>query len=192
MKRFRYFISASFLSLVLGLLGIYYTLRSTRTHLTMDVAGESNVLDVRHPIPDLSIMFQGKDIEGERSNLRVLTIRIVNDGEVNIHENDYDSRRPFGVQIEGGRVVRAQVTASNSPYLAENLRPHVEAPDRILFDKIIIDKGKSVAIDALVLHQKNSAPHVRPLGKIAGVDEIGITKSFQERDQERLRHTYFI
>ena len=39
MKRFRYFISASFLSLVLGLLGIYYTLRGSRTHFSMDTPG---------------------------------------------------------------------------------------------------------------------------------------------------------
>ena len=156
MRRFKYFVSASFLSLVLGFLGIYYTLRSTPTHLTFDIAAESNVLDVRHPVSDLSIVFQGKDIEGEQSNLRVLTLRVVNDGEVNIHENDYDSRRPFGVHIEGCRVIRAQVIASNSPYLTENLRPQVAAPDRILFDKIIIDKGKFVAVEVLVLHPKNS------------------------------------
>ena len=127
MKRFRYFISASFLSLVLGLLGIYYTLRSTRTHLTMDVAGESNVLDVRHPIPDLSIMFQGKDIEGERSNLRVLTIRIVNDGEVNIHENDYDSRRPFGGQIEGGLVYNDGALVLTGDELSGSAKDHAAA-----------------------------------------------------------------
>lgn len=180
----KYFVSASFLSLVLGGLGIYYTVRGSRTHLSMDIAAESNVLDVRHPIPDLAILFQGRDIEEEKSNLRVITIRIANDGEANIHENDFDSRTPFGLRIDGGRIVRAQVTGSNSSYLAENLHPQLQAPDRIVFDKIIFDRARFVAVEAVILHSKNSAPNITPLGKIAGLDAIAVTNSFQEHDQQ--------
>jgi hypothetical protein len=180
----KYFVSASFLSLVLGFLSIYYTLRGSRTHMSMDIAAESNVLDVRHPIPDLAILFQGRDIEEEKSNLRVLTIRLINDGEANIRENDFDSRIPFGLRIDGGRIVRAQVTGSNSHYLSENLHPQVQAPDRIVFDKIIFDKERFVAVEVVILHQKNATPHVVPLGKIAGLDAIAVTNSFQGRDQQ--------
>jgi hypothetical protein len=169
---------------VISALGIYFTLRGSRTHLSMDIAAESNVLDVRHPVPDLAILFQGKDIEEGKSNLRVLTIRIVNDGESNIHENDFDSRMPFGLRIDGGRVVRAQVTGSNSSYLAENLHPQLQVPDRIVFNKIIFDKDRFVAVEAVVLHQKSDTPHITPLGKIAGLDAIAVTNSFQNHDQQ--------
>jgi hypothetical protein len=182
-SRLKYFLSASFVSLVLGFLGLYYTLRGSRTHLTMDIASESNVLDVKHPIADLLILFEGRNIEEERSNLKVLTIRLINDGEVNLHENDFDSRIPFGFQVDGGRVVRAQLSGSSSSYMSDNLHPRVESPNRVVVDKIIFDKGKFVAIDLLVLLPKNATPKIKPLGKIAGLDEIAVTNSFQDREQ---------
>ena len=185
MKKFlNYFISASFLSLILGGVGIYYTVRGSRTHLSMDIAAESNVLDVRHPIPELAIIFQGKDIEGEKANLKILTIRVVNDGEANIHENDFDSRIPFGLIVDGGSVVRAQVVGSNSQYLADNLHPHVQGSDQVDFDKIIFDKGRFVTVEVLVIHPKSVTPQVRPLGKIAGLDQIAVRNSFEESDQQ--------
>jgi hypothetical protein len=131
----------------------------------------------------LAILFQGLDIEEEKSNLKILTVRVINDGEANIHENDYDSRTPFGLQIDGGRVVRAQVVGANSSYLSDNLHPHVEGPNQILMDKIIFDKGKFVSLEILVLHPKSTNPKLKPMGKIAGLDEISVTNSFQDRDQ---------
>jgi hypothetical protein len=182
-KFLKYFVSAGFVSLVLGVFGLYYTVRGSRTHLSMDIAAESNVLDVKHSVPDLAILFQGRDIEEEKSNLKVLTVRVVNDGEANIRENDFDSRMPFGLEIDNGRVIRAQVVSANSPYLASNLHPRVEGGNRIFMDKIIFDKGKFVAVEVLVLHRKSSNPQLKPMGKIAGLDDIAVTNSFQERDQ---------
>ncbi len=127
----KYFVSASFISIALGFLGLYYTLRGTRTHLSMDIAAESNVLDVRHPISDLAIYFQGTDIDEEKANLKILTIRVINDGEASIREGDFDSRIPFGLEIGGGRIIRAQVTGSNSRYLTDNIHLRVEDQSRM-------------------------------------------------------------
>jgi hypothetical protein len=182
-KLWKYFVSASFIGIVIGVVGLYYTLRGSRTHLSMDIASESNVLDVRHPISDLAVLFQGRNIDEEKANLKILTIRVINDGDANIREDDFDSRIPFGLQIDGGRIVRAQVTGSNSRYLMDNLHLRVEEESRIVFDKVIFDKRNFVAIEVLVLHPKNAPPSIKPLGKIAGLGEIAVTNSFQERDQ---------
>jgi hypothetical protein len=157
----------------------------------MDIAAESNVLDVKHPIPDLSILFEGRDIEEERSNLKILTIRVINDGESNIHENDFDSRIPFGLQIDDGVVVRAQIVGANSTYLTDNLRPQVQAPNRILFEKVIFDRGKFVSLEILILHKKAARPRITPLGKIAGLDQISVTDSFSDHQQETFLQQVF-
>ena len=101
-KFFKYFVSAGFISLVLGVFGLYYTVRgSWGTHLSLDIAAESNVyLTLSTLVPDLAILFQGRDIEEEKSNLKVLAVRVVNDGEANIRENDFDSRLPFGLEVD--------------------------------------------------------------------------------------------
>jgi hypothetical protein len=188
---FKYFVSASFIGIAIGLVSLYYEWRGNVTHMSIDIAAESNVLDVRHPMADLSILFQGRDIEAEKSNLKVLTVRIVNDGSANILENDFDSRTPFGLWVEGGRVIRAQVVGGNSPYLSENIHPLVEGTDRIALDKVIFDKGKFVSLEVLVLHPKGSEPNLRPLGKIAGLEQISITRSFEDHNQRSLLDQVF-
>ena len=187
----KFILSASFLSLVIGLIALYYTVRRTRTNLVVDVTSESNVMDVRTPLRDLSILFQGQDIQKQNSNLRILGVRLVNDGDTNILENSFDSRIPWGLGIDGGRLIEARVTGSDSQYLSDNLHPRITGGDEVEFDKVIFDRGKYVALELLVLHDKNVEPQVRPVGKIAGMDFIPIRNSFRERDQEGFKAKVF-
>jgi hypothetical protein len=180
----KFLLSASFLSLVIGLVALYYTVRRTRTNLVVDVTSESNVMDVRTPRKDLSILFQGQDIQRENSNLRIVGVRLVNEGDTNVLESYFDSRIPWGLRIDGGRLIEARVTGSSSQYLSENLHPKVSRSDEVDFDKVIFDRGKYVALELLVLHDKNVEPQIRAVGKIAGMDAIPIRNSFRERDQE--------
>jgi len=180
----KYFLSASFLSLALGVIALYYTLRSNRTNLVVDVIAESNVLDVRTSVKDLAVLFRGQDIQQENANLKILVVRLTNQGEVNILEGYFDSRNPWGLQIDGGRVVEARVTGSNSAYLFDNLRPRIADDTHVTLEKLIFDKGKSVTLELLVLHNKTAEPRVVPFGKIAGMDSIPVTNSFRERDQQ--------
>jgi hypothetical protein len=192
-KRLRkYFVSASFIGILIGLVSLYYTLRDRQTQLTIDIASESNVLDVLHPIPDLAIVFQGQDLEKQKQSLEVLTIRLVNDGQTDIRENDFDSRIPLGLQIDNGLVVRAQVSGATLPYLGENLHPRLSGQNQVLFDKIIFDKGSSVSVDILIIHDKEQRTRVSALGKIAGLDRILITDSSQRREQQSFWQQVFV
>src|SRR5882724_9927306 len=127
----KFILSASFLSLVIGLVALYYTVRRTRTNLVVDVTSESNVMDVRTPLKDLSILFQGQDIQKENANLRILGVREVNEGEANILESHFDSKIPWGLHIEGGHLIEARVTESNSEYLSNTLHPRVTGNDEV-------------------------------------------------------------
>jgi hypothetical protein len=182
--KIKFFASASFLSLIIGLIALYYTVRGTKISLVADVTAESNVMDVRTPLKDLAILFQGEDVQKENLNLRILSVRLVNEGEANILENYFDSRIPWGLRIDGGSLIEARITGSNSQYLSDGLHPHTVDGSEVSFDKIIFDKGKYVALELLVLHNKNVEPQVRTFGKIAGMDSIPIRNSFRDRDQE--------
>src|SRR5713226_2669678 len=105
----KFLLSASFLSLIIGLVALYYTVRGTKTSLVVDVTSESNVMDVRTPLKDLSILFQGQDIQKQSSNLRILGVRLVNEGDTNILENFCDSRMPWGLGVDGGQLIEARV-----------------------------------------------------------------------------------
>src|SRR5260370_7338037 len=121
----KFILSASFLSLVIGLVALYYTVRRTRTNLVVDVTSESNVMDVRTPLKDLSILFQGQDIQKQNSNLRILGVRLVNDVDTNILQNFFDSRIPWGLRTDGGQLIQPRVTESTSQSLSDNLHPKV-------------------------------------------------------------------
>ncbi|MGO9242577.1 MAG: hypothetical protein ACLQBJ_17375 [Bryobacteraceae bacterium] len=187
----KYFASASFLSLVIGAIALLFELRSGKTNLTVDVAAESNVLDVRTSLPELAVLFRGQDIQQENLNLKILTVRIANDGEVNILEGYFDSRIPWGLQIDRGRLVTARITGSNSRYLLDNLRPRLADDSHVSFEKFIFDKGKYFTLELLVLHNKNIEPQVRVTGKIAGLDEVAVTSSFKGQEHQGLLGSVF-
>lgn len=182
--KIKFILSASFLSLIIGLIALYYTIRGTKISLVADVTAESNVMDVRTPLRDLAILFQGEDVQKENLNLKILSVRLVNEGEANILENYFDSRIPWGLRVDGGRLIEARITGSNSQYLSDSLHPRTANGAEVTFDKIIFDRGKYVALELLVLHNKGVEPQVKPFGKIAGMDNIPIRNSFRDRDQE--------
>jgi hypothetical protein len=62
----KFILSASFLSLVIGLVALYYTVRRTRTNLVVDVTSESNVMDVRTPLSNLIGQLSGFDKQSEK------------------------------------------------------------------------------------------------------------------------------
>lgn len=139
----------------------------------------------------LAVLFQGQDIQQENANLKILVVRIVNEGEVNILENYFDSRLPWGLDIQGGRVIEVRITGSNSRYLVDNLHPTITDENRITLDKVIFDRGKYVNLELLVLHNKNAEPRVAVFGKIPGMDDVPVTSSFKEREQQGLAKSVF-
>ena len=77
--------------LLVTIIGVVVTLRyERRPGLTVEVIGESDVLDVRRPLEDLVVEFGGEDIERTNRNLRVVTVRISNAGSADILQNQYD------------------------------------------------------------------------------------------------------
>jgi hypothetical protein len=63
--------------------------------------------------------------------------------------------------------------------------------NRVIFDKVIFDKGKYITLELLVLHNKSIEPQVRVVGKIAGMDEIAVTDSFKGQEHQGLLSSVF-
>src|SRR5260370_24985188 len=100
----KYLLSASFLSLIVALLTFYYEVQRTKTNLVVDVLSESNVMDVRTPLKDLSILFQGSDIQKETSNLRILELHLENGVVPNLLDTNFYTRTPWGLRIARARL----------------------------------------------------------------------------------------
>ena len=144
--------------------------------LTYEILRETDVLDVRTPVEDLQITFQNEDIQGENLNLRIYAMRVVNNGEVDILQTQFDQDEIWGLQVIGGRVIEARLTDAGSGYLSTKANPHVILENIVEFDKAIVEKGKFFAFNMLVVHAKDVTPTIIPLGKIAGIDGIVVTR----------------
>lgn len=172
------------LSLFLGVIGIYITLEEKRTELTLDIAGETNVLDVRAPMRSLSITYQGVNIAEKNLGLRILTIRLENTGEHDITQSLYDTDDVFGFIVTPGRVVETpRIVSSNSEYVARKLGPKIRGNDTIALSKVIFDRGAYAVLEVRVLHARGTNPTVVPIGKVAGVKQILVTRSWARNRQ---------
>ena len=144
--------------------------------LNYEILKEIDVLDVRTPVDQLSVTFQGEDIQEENLNLRIYAMRVTNTGEVDILKSQFDQDLIWGLRVTDGRVIEARLIESSSSYLNATVNPGIASDDTVEFPKAIMENGQFFAFNMLVLHSKDRSPVIVPLGKIAGIDEITLTK----------------
>ena len=144
--------------------------------MTYEIVRETDVLDVRTPVDDLQITFQNEDIQGENLNLRIYAMRVINNGEVDILQTQFDQDQAWGLQVIGGRVIEARPIEASSSYLNQKSNPRVVGENIVKFDQAIVEKGQFFAFNMLVVHSKDVTPEIVALGKIAGIDEIVVTR----------------
>jgi hypothetical protein len=179
-KRFAWSLLGAIVGLV-SLVVAYVATLDKRPQITFAVTNEANVFDVHEPVRNLAVYFQGEDLQRSNRNLRVLTIRIQNTGEVDILQGQYAQDEPWGFAINPGRIVEIRIVASNSGYLARAIQPRLNGSN-VQLSKPIFERGKYVVLQALVVHDKTVAPTVQPFGKIAGIERWDVTRSTLRRD----------
>lgn len=129
-------------------------------------------MDLRQPLEDLRITFQGEDLEQSNQNLRIFTIRVSNDGAVDILQDMYDQSDTWGLRFNGGKVVEARTADGSSGYLQDGIEPRLIGVNIVELAKLILEPGEFFTVEVLVLHDKVAFPDVEALGKVAGIDRI--------------------
>ena len=164
-------------SLVVGLLGVvltYIALKEPQPGVTFETISDTNVLDLRRPLQDLNIVFRGQNVQEQNLNLRIVTINVVNSGEVNILPGHYDHEDDWGLKFKDGEVIEARLVDTSSEYLRSKVVPHRLGVDTVVFPKVIFEKDAFFAIEVLLLHPKNESPSISSVGKIAGINNITV------------------
>ena len=176
----------TFVSVGIGIFGVvltFLTLQEPETHLTFEIINDTNVLDVRRPLADLKVVFRGKDVQEDNLNLRILTINVVNSGEVNILPGHYDQEDDWGMRFAGAEILEARLLDASSDYLQSRVVPQRSGVDAIVFPKLIFEKDAFFVIEILLLHSKEDRPAPSPIGKIAGIDNIVVlTRSLARQE----------
>lgn len=168
----------AFLSAIAGL---YSYLYKEKPKIDFNIISEANLVDIYKPLQELKIFFKGDDIQDKNLNLRIYTLRIENNGGVDILQNFYDQKDIWGIGIKDGEFVEARLMASNSDYILKRLQPNLKE-NTLQFEKIIFETGKFFVLEILVLHNKDFMPELVPLGKIAGIEKIIPAKVWLQKD----------
>lgn len=162
---------------VLGLGGLYVSIRDLAPSATLEILSVSNVFDVHRPLPDLTVAFKGEDVQKSGRGVRVVTLSLANLGDKNIVQGDYDQEQPFGFSIPGAQIVgQPRVVRADSEYLATNLRPKAVSDTTIEFSKVILEKGQSAVFEFVVLQERTAELAINPSGKIAGQRNLHVRR----------------
>jgi hypothetical protein len=73
---------------------------------------QKNVFDavtLNQPIDNLTLCFNGDDIRKDSLNIRVFTLKMINDGKRDIGENDYSKNAPFGIEVKNGKIIGVKI-----------------------------------------------------------------------------------
>jgi len=179
------------IAVAIGAFGLYATLHEPKPMVSLEIIGESNVLDVYRPLEDLDVSFRGQDIQKSNQNLRILTVRVENTGDTDIRQVDFDQTEAWGLYLKNGQVIRTKLVGSNVAYIQNNLNPRLASKDSVIFDKIIFDRRKYFTLEILVLHGKGVQPQIIPIGKIAGIDSISVQEYvLKEPKPSFIKQTY--
>jgi|GEM_PF-6201429 len=178
-RRLNWSIVGVVIALILGFPTVYSVVHRASSEILFEVTNEANVLDVHKPLRDLAISFKGEDIQRKNLNLRVISIRVLNSGELDVLQNQYDAGEPWGFLVDGGKIVdQPRFVGSNSRYIERRLSGRLSSDNgqRVNFPKVIIERGKFFRIEILVLHPRDVQPRVVPYGKIAGMDSFPVKR----------------
>ena len=151
------FAIASLAFTVIGALLTYLSLKEPEPGVTFETISDTNVLDLRRSLQDLNIVFRGQNVQEQNLNLRIVTINVVNSGELDILPNHYDHEDDWGMRFKNGEVIEARLVDTSSEYLRSRVVPQRLGVDTVAFPKIIFEKGAFFAIEVLLLHPKNES-----------------------------------
>lgn len=174
----------SFFGVLLTVIITVFTLSyEKKPEIVFDIINETNVLDVRQPVKDLVVLFQNENIEEKKENLRILQVKISNQGQADVLQSHYDADDIFGLEVENAKLIEVRLVDSNSSYLKGKLSPKIQAANIVQFNKLIFEKNKYVVVELLVLHTKDGELNITPLGKIVNMDKIPLTNSWLKSDK---------
>ena len=158
----------------------YY--KEEKPNLRYVVKENISVLDIRENLGSLDVLYEGESLRRNKKDLRVITIEVENQGNASVLTNFYDEKDPVGFNVINGYIAdKPKIIHTSNNYLNRELKLEKESDTKILFPRVIIDKGDSFLVKLFVLHKSEDSPEIQPIGKIAGMSPISISNDYEAR-----------
>lgn len=139
--------------------------------LTISQSAFNKVFDVYQPVGGLEISYAGENLRTTKKVLWAANLTIINSGQTGIKIDDFDSKAPLGVEIQGGDIVDNPKYLASNDYLQKELEPKV-TKNKITFSSVIIEPKDFVNVSLLILGSEEAKPKINAIGVIAGIGRV--------------------
>lgn len=158
-----------------GLFGIYTVFFYDKyPALDIEVANDAPVFSVREQVPELDILFQGTSIREAHQGLAVVTLKISNNGKAAIRASDFDAKDPLALTLLNGKIIRVDLLDSSEDYFKTVFSQVTTTNGTIVIPPFIMEQGRFMALQVLVLHDEKVRPQFKATGKVAGIAQLSI------------------
>jgi hypothetical protein len=173
LQKFANWIGWGSLGAVIGIAGLFLAIDFKKPDVRAFILGDTNIVDVKSPLNDLEILYNGRDLLKDRLTLHVYRIQMQNTGNTILSNDDFDNNDLWGIRVSSGTIVKISEPRSESAYITKNIGVQIPDQTTVLFTPIIFEPGDSFTLDFFVLVSISSeTPSVITVGKIAGIRQI--------------------
>lgn len=165
-------------AVVFGLFGIYSVFfYSKAPDLRAEIISSSPVLSIRENVQNLDILFEGQNIRQSHQLLTLISLKLVNRGNMAVKPGDFDPRDLPTILVKNGNIVKSDILETSDEYLAKVFSETTISSDHIVFTPFILEPGNFISIKLLVLHSDSVQPKIEMKGKIANIAVIPVVLS---------------
>ncbi|MEZ4942228.1 MAG: hypothetical protein R3D58_15225 [Saprospiraceae bacterium] len=172
--------------LIFGILGFYADfLRQKNPKLEFDIISNTEILDVKEDVGKIDIFYDGENLQKQNQTLRLIVLRITNNGSEHILKDYYYEDSPLGFKIENGEILEKPIVLQTSnTELKKAIKFFIDSTQTVTLPNFILEKSDYFTIKLLIKHSQGKEVILNPIGKIVGVKKIKLVNSFIEKENE--------
>jgi hypothetical protein len=167
------------LNIIFVLYAGFFNIYSPKINLSVDITQQVNALDINESVSGLKVLLNETDLFENNVNLKILTLKIWNNGTRDVEPARFDEENPFSLVVSDGKIIDAAIISTSSPYLSKKIQPTL-VKGKIIFPSFFFPAGEYFLLKISILHTKQTQPILETAGTIAGVDNIPITSSYHQ------------
>lgn len=176
---------------ILALLGIagtvvtiYAFFQEKNVDVRYEIIANTNVLDFNEDLSKLEVLYDSTNLKQTHENLRIVTVRVINNGQEHLLKEFYDLNDPLGIKISSGTIIeKPELIQTSSDYLKRNLK-FSNSDNQITFPQVILESGEFFILKLLILHKTDVIPNIQSYGKIAGQKKIQVVNAVDVKNEK--------
>lgn len=172
--------------LIFGLLGVYTDFfKTSNPEIKFDILNNTTVIDLKENIKKIDIFYDSSSIISNDHTLSLITLKISNSGSTDILKSSYDENFPLGFKVSQGDILEnPTLIQSSSTYLNQSVKLNSIGNKEVNFSSFIFEKNEFFIIKLLVLHKIGIKPQILAKGKVAGIKNLIVSKSYLFKEEK--------